>query len=34
MILTAVNDAMKQIDELTEKEMAKVTGGMKLPGMF
>ena len=25
---------MKQIDELTEKEMAKVTGGMKLPGMF
>ena len=32
MILTAVNDAMKQIDELTEKEMAKVTGGMKLPG--
>ena len=34
MILTAVNDGMKQIDELTEKEMAKVTGGMKLPGMF
>ena len=34
MILTAVNDAMMQIDELTEKEMAKVTGGMKLPGMF
>ncbi len=34
MLLTAVNDAMKQIDELTEKEMAKVTGGMKLPGMF
>lgn len=34
MILTAVNDAMKQIDEMTEKEMSKVTGGMKLPGMF
>ena len=34
MILTAVNDAMKQIDELTEKENSKVTGGMKLPGMF
>ncbi len=34
MILTAVNDAMKQVDELTEKEMSKVTGGMKVPGMF
>ncbi len=34
MILTAVNDGMKQIDEMTEKEMGKVTGGMKLPGMF
>ena len=34
MILTAINDGMKQIDEMTEKEMGKVTGGMKLPGMF
>ncbi len=34
MILTAVNDALKKIDEMTEKEMGKVTGGMKLPGMF
>ncbi|MDY6030034.1 MAG: YbaB/EbfC family nucleoid-associated protein [Acidaminococcaceae bacterium] len=34
MLLTAVNDGMKQIDELTEKEMGKITGGMKLPGMF
>lgn len=34
MILTAVNDGMRQIDEMTEKEMGKITGGMKLPGMF
>lgn len=34
MIITAINDGMKQIDEMTEKEMSKVTGGMKLPGMF
>lgn len=34
MILTAINDGMKQVDEMTEKEMGKVTGGMKLPGMF
>lgn len=33
MIVSAVNDAMRQIDELSEKEMSKVTGGIKLPGM-
>lgn len=34
LIVTAVNDAMKQVDTMTETEMGKVTGGMKLPGMF
>jgi DNA-binding YbaB/EbfC family protein len=34
MIVTAINDAMKKVDEMTESEMSKVTGGMKLPGMF
>lgn len=34
LILTAVNDALKQVDEVAEKEMSKVTGGMKMPGMF
>lgn len=33
MLLTAVNDAMKQVDDVSEKEMTKITGGMKLPGM-
>lgn len=33
MILTAINDGLKQVDEMSEKEMAKITGGMKLPGM-
>lgn len=33
MIISAVNDGLRQIDEMTEKEMAKITGGMKLPGM-
>ena len=33
MIISAVNEGLKQIDEMTEKEMAKITGGMKLPGM-
>ena len=35
LILVAVNDSFKKIDELTEAEMGKVTKGMKLPpGMF
>lgn len=35
LILVAVNDSFKKIDELTETEMGKVTKGMKLPpGMF
>ena len=35
LILVAVNDSMKQVDKLTETEMAKITKGMNLPpGMF
>lgn len=34
LIISAVNEGMRKVDEMTEKEMAKVTGGMKLPGMF
>ena len=34
LILAAVNDALKQVDEVAEKEMAKITGGMKMPGML
>lgn len=34
LILAAVNDALKQVDEIAEKEMSKVTGGMKMPGML
>ena len=34
LIVTAVNDAMKKVDDMTESELGKVTGGLKLPGMF
>lgn len=34
LVLTAVNDALRQAREMMEKEMSAVTGGMKLPGMF
>ena len=34
LVTTAIKEAMRKVDEMTEKEMGKVTGGMKLPGMF
>ena len=34
LIVTAVNDAMKKVYDMTESELGKVTGGLKLPGMF
>jgi nucleoid-associated protein EbfC len=34
LILTAVNDALKKVDEMTAKEMGKFTGGMNIPGLF
>lgn len=34
MILTAVNDAIKQVDALAEEKMGRYTKGMNLPGMF
>lgn len=33
LIMAAVNEGMHQVDEVSESEMNKVTGGMKLPGM-
>lgn len=30
MVLAAVNEALRQINELTEQEMGKITGGMNL----
>ena len=34
LVTTAINEAMRKVDEMTEKEMGKITGGMKLQGMF
>ncbi len=33
LLLSAVNQVLHEIDEVSEKEMAKITGGIKLPGM-
>lgn len=34
LIQAAVNDALRKAQELVAQEMAKVTGGLKIPGLF
>ncbi|HAE61103.1 MAG TPA: YbaB/EbfC family nucleoid-associated protein [Eubacteriaceae bacterium] len=34
LVLAAVNEALRKADEMVSAEMAKITGGMNLPGMF
>ncbi|WP_020618519.1 YbaB/EbfC family nucleoid-associated protein [Paenibacillus daejeonensis] len=34
LVLTAVNDAITKAEELSNQDMGKFTGGMKIPGLF
>ena len=34
LILTAVNDGMRKAREMASAEMAKLTGGLKIPGLM
>ena len=34
LVMAAVNDAMKKAQEMVQAEMGKLTGGIKIPGMF
>jgi len=34
LILAAANDALKRAREMVQSEMAQLTGGMKIPGLF
>lgn len=34
LVLTAVNDALAKAEEMSNKDMGKFTGGMKIPGLF
>lgn len=34
LILSGINEAMRQAEELAETEMNKVTGGINIPGLF
>ena len=33
MLVAALNEAMRQIDEESERELEKVTGGLNIPGL-
>ena len=34
LIVAAVNEAIRKVDETSAQEMEKVTGGFSMPGMF
>ena len=34
LVMTAVNEALRQIEESANSQMSKLTGGLNLPGMF
>ncbi len=34
LVVAAVNDALEKVQESVSKEMAKVTGGLNIPGLF
>ena len=34
LVAAAVNEAMRMADETADREMAKLSGGLQLPGMF
>jgi DNA-binding YbaB/EbfC family protein len=34
LVLTAVNDALAKAEEMANKDMSRLTGGMNIPGLF
>jgi len=34
LIVAAINEAIKKVDDMMAQEMGKLTGGMNIPGMF
>ena len=34
MVMAAINEALREATETTEREMSKLTGGMSMPGLF
>jgi len=34
LVISAVNEALRQMDETVNNQMSKITGGMNMPGLF
>ena len=34
LVLSAINQALKSVDDMQASQMSKVTGGMNIPGLF
>lgn len=34
LMIAAINEALRKVDDMTSNEMGKLTGGMSIPGMF
>ena len=34
LVMSAVNEALRQMDESVNSQMSKITGGMSMPGLF
>lgn len=34
LIVAAVNEALRRSQDMVQEEMAKITGGLKIPGLF
>ena len=34
LIMAAVNEALRQAEEMVQSEMNKITGGLSIPGLF
>lgn len=34
LVISAINEAINQVETTTETEMSKITGGVSLPGLF
>ncbi len=34
LVLSAVNEALRSVDEMQASQMGKITGGMNIPGLF
>ncbi|MFI5358957.1 MAG: YbaB/EbfC family nucleoid-associated protein [Halanaerobiales bacterium] len=34
LVLAAVNEALRKVQDMIQQEMARITGGINIPGMF